>query len=590
MRKRGADTGLLTRLFFRLLPLQVLLAATGAVNGIISSLFASNNVGNEAMSAIGLYGPANMFISAVGLMLTGGAVLKCGEYMGRDQVDRTRGIFTASLFAAAAVAAVSIAALLIMVVTGLTRGLTNDEAVRGPLNGYIVGQAAGILPMLLGQLLSAFLSLENRKKLSTLAGIVFIFVNLAMNILFVSVLKLGALGLALASSVGMWAFFGVQAWYYLSGKSMLKFSRKDLERKDLLDILRVGYPGALCNGYQTIRGLVVNMLIVKYVGSAGLSSFAASGAILGIFWAVPAGIQAVSRMLMGVYLGEEDRSSLKEVMRIGIGKGILIQAAFSALIILLAEPLTRMYYRDPSQEVYMLTVMGFRILPLCMMLSVVSMHFTSYAQASGKNVLVHTLSVVDGVIGVAGFSLLLVPAIGMNGVYWANVLNGVACALVVLVYAWAALRRFPRNLDDLMVIPDSFGVAAEDRIDISIREIAGVENVSQQVIDFCRGHGVDARRSYFAGLALEEMAGNVIEHGFCGDDRPHAIDLRIAVKENDVIMRINDDCLPFDPEERRQIADPEDGIGNVGIRLAYGCAKEIRHQVILGLNVTTIRL
>ena len=57
-----------------------------------------------------------------------------------------------------------------------------------------------------------------------------------------------------------------------------------------------------------------------------------------------------------------------------------------------------------------------------------------------------------------------------------------------------------------------------------------------------------------------------------------------------MILRIKDDCIPFDPEERRMIADPEDGMKNVGIRLAYSCAKEVRHRNILGLNVLTLRI
>lgn len=252
--------------------------------------------------------------------------------------------------------------------------------------------------------------------------------------------------------------------------------------------------------------------------------------------------------------------------------------------------LTRLFFRDPSTPEYALTVSGLRILPLCMILSVISMHFTCYAQASGKTLLVHTLSVVDGVIGVAGFSLLLVPVIGMDGVYWANVLNGVVCALLVVVYAWTARKKFPTNLDDLMVIPEDFGIPAEDRIDISVKRIGEVEKVSQQVIDFCHARGVDKRRAYFAGLALEEMAGNVVEHGFRKDKKTHSVDIRVSRKGEDVILRIKDDCIPFDPEERRMMADPEDGMKNVGIRLAYSCAKEVRHRNILGLNVLTLRI
>ena len=60
-----------SNLLFRLLPIQILLAAIGSINGIVSSLFASNTVGVEAMSAVGLYGPVNQFVSAVSIMLVG---------------------------------------------------------------------------------------------------------------------------------------------------------------------------------------------------------------------------------------------------------------------------------------------------------------------------------------------------------------------------------------------------------------------------------------------------------------------------------------------------------------------------------------
>ncbi len=52
---------LLSRLFFRLLPYQILLIVINAVNGIVDSLYASNAVGKAAMSAIGAYSPINHF-------------------------------------------------------------------------------------------------------------------------------------------------------------------------------------------------------------------------------------------------------------------------------------------------------------------------------------------------------------------------------------------------------------------------------------------------------------------------------------------------------------------------------------------------
>ena len=91
-----ADARMISKLFFRLLPIQILLAVVGTVGGIVSSLFASNFVGSASMSAIGLYGPIGMFLGSVSLMLIGGAQILCGN-MGRDQLEHTQQVFSLDL-------------------------------------------------------------------------------------------------------------------------------------------------------------------------------------------------------------------------------------------------------------------------------------------------------------------------------------------------------------------------------------------------------------------------------------------------------------------------------------------------------------
>ena len=74
---------------------------------------------------------------------------------------------------------------------------------------------------------------------------------------------------------------------------------------------------------------------------------------------------------------------------------------------------------------------------------------------------------LDGVVCVAGFTALLIPLIGMNSVYIANVLNGVVTTLVIVGYAWRKNRCFPRNMEELMVFSADFGVPEEERLDLS---------------------------------------------------------------------------------------------------------------------------
>jgi Na+-driven multidrug efflux pump len=131
-----------------------------------------------------------------------------------------------------------------------------------------------------------------------------------------------------------------------------------------------------------LRGLAVNHLLGVFVGSAGISAFATANNLLGIFWAVPVGMLAVSRIIISVSVGEEDRQTLTDIMRNMFYRFLPIQCAISAVLIALAVPMTRLFYQDPSQPVFMMTVWGLRILPLCMPFSVIVMHFMCYGQIS----------------------------------------------------------------------------------------------------------------------------------------------------------------------------------------------------------------
>lgn len=587
---QAADAGMIGKLMLRLLPIQVMLAVVSSVNGIVSSYFASNHISVEAMGAVGLFSPLNMLLFAVSLMLTGGASILCGKYMGQNARDEMQNVFSVSVAVSGLTALFFAAVFALMGGFDLTGFLTRDEVVRPLLNRYLLGQAIGVLPLMLGNQLAAFLFIENRTRLTFLASLANIAVNTLMNLLFVLKLRMGAFGLALSNALGLWTFLLVQAWPFVTGASHFRFRLRGLAWGECGQILKIGAPGALSNGYQTIRGLLVNEMILLYVGSAGVSAFATADNVMRIFWAVPTGMVAVSRLLLSVSYGEEDRQTLTDVMRVMFTRFLPLQGLICAGIILCAEPFTRLFFQDPTAPVYEMTVWGLRILPICMPLSIIAMHFTALGQITGRKVLVHGLALLDGVVCVAGYTALLIRWIGMNSAYVANILNGLTTTLFIVAFAWWVGKRFPRSMDALMSFPAGFGAKPEDRMDLTVRDLDQVVSVARRVQEFCLSRGVDPRRANLSGLAMEEMAGNVVEHGFTKDKKRHAIDLRVTVKDSDVILRIKDDCVPFDPGTRKELRDPSDPAKNIGIRMIYQIARDIQYQNMMGINVLQMRI
>ena len=125
---------------------------------------------------------------------------------------------------------------------------------------------------------------------------------------------------------------------------------------------------------------------------------------------------------------------------------------------------------------------------------------------------------------------------------------------------------------------------------MTVRSMDEVVGISQAVQRFCLEKGIDRRRAYLAGLSMEEMAGNIVDHGFAKDKKRHSIDVRVVRKDDDVILRLRDDCVPFDPGERQSLAESDDPSKNIGIRMVFKIARDVEYQNILGLNVLTVRI
>ena len=124
----------------------------------------------------------------------------------------------------------------------------------------------------------------------------------------------------------------------------------------------------------------------------------------------------------------------------------------------------------------------------------------------------------------------------------------------------------------------------------SVQTMDEVLRVSQSVMDFCKRRGVNGRTAYMSGLCLEEMAGNIVAHGFVKDRKKHRIDIRVVDTKEDLLLRIRDDCVPFDPKERNDLTESGDCFRNMGIKMVYKAARDVEYQSVLGLNVLTIRI
>ena len=145
------------------------------------------------------------------------------------------------------------------------------------------------------------------------------------------------------------------------------------------------------------------------------------------------------------------------------------------------------------------------------------------------------------------------------------------------------------TIEDYLALPQTFGVPADKRLDISIHCQQDVVNTSERIIEFCHSVGVDKKRAFYAGLCLEEMASNIVQCGFVNAKKCSA-DIRVVYKDDSLVLRIKDNGKPFDPTQKMKLIQPDDVTHNIGLRLVQALAKKTVYSSVLGLNVFTIVL
>lgn len=572
--------------FFSLLPVHIIMIIVSSINSIIDEAIAANFVGATSLAIIALFMPVIKGIDTINTVFLGGSQILCGQYIGKNQLKKSICVFSTDFFSifiiglAATVAGCCFSRPVAAI-------FVRDEALIQGLSGYIFGYSFGFLPSMFIPQLTAFLQIEHREKRTYFGMGIMIFLNITLDILFVTVCNLGMFGLGLATSLSYFAFFLVLVSYYFVGKPSLFFDIKQVCFKNLRDIVQVGFSGAVSQLSQTVRSALLNMILLTFVGNDGMSAFSAVYSFGCVFYATTGGISNAVRVLASIYVGEEDRAGLKAIMKTAVRKGTALILTVSAVCMLCAPVFTRMFYGPAEGPVYNMTLMGFIIFPLTMPFSCICCTFGNYYQCLKRMGIVNILMFVDGLLGVVVFCYALVPLLGMNGIWIAHVFSGIFTLVVILIYTIVFNKRWPKSRDDFLTLSDDFGVLPENMLDIEITDMENVINLSKTVVGFSKNHGVDRRRANIAGLCIEELAGNIVKHGFDGK-KDYSIDVRIVYRQDELLIRLRDNCRAFNPTEFVEMFSPEDISHNIGLRMVSKTSKSMSYNNCLRTNVLTI--
>lgn len=574
--------------FFALLPMQIIMTIISSINSIIDGVIASNFVSTSALAVIALFMPVVKGLDTINAIFLGGSQILCGQYIGKNQMKKSISVFSTDLLFIFAIGMIATVVCCVFC-RPIASVFVEEEQIVSELSDYIRGFSFGIIPMMFVPQLTAFLQIERQEKRTYVGMGAMIILNISLDVIFVTILDMGMFGLGLATAISNFAFFLILVSFYLFNSSVIKFKIKEICLHELKNIVHIGLPGAVNNIGQTVRSALLNVIMVSFVGNDGISAFSAVYSFGCVYWAVSGGVSNAVRVLSSIYVGEEDRAGLHAIVKTALTKGTVLICITAAVCMLCAPLFAMIFCRTATDAVYKMALAGFILFPLTMPLSCICCVFSNYYQCLSRIKIVNILMFADGFFGVVAFSFILAPLIGMNGVWIAHIASGALSLLIIFIYTFLFNKRAPKTISDYLVLKADFGVSEENRLDIQITDMKDVISLSESIMEFSRKHNIDERRTMISGLCVEEMAGNIVKHGFDGK-KEYNIDVRVVYKDGVLLLRIKDNCRPFNPKEVQKLFEPDDVTHNIGLRIVSQTARSMSYNNCLGINVLNITI
>ncbi len=583
---------MIKKLFREMLVTQIVSTMTVTLCMLIDSIMIGRFLGVDSMSAYGFATPLLLVFAALGSMISAGVQIVCGKTIGSGDREGTDACYTTAMFLSVAISAVGLI-LVFSLLRPLTRLLgagapSADNPVSKLTTDYIKGFILGAPAFLCAQVMVPFLQLSGKRTRLIAAVAAMTVSDVAFDLLNVFVFRGGTFGMGLASTLSYYIALAIGLTYFFRKDCLFRFRFRLMRRRVFKELLSCGVPTVVNQISTVLLVLLLNRLLEATAdGTVAVAAYSVISTVGNICYCFGTGIGSVAMMLASVFYTDRDRRSICELVRLMTFYAILLDLAVMAIELLVAAPLVKLFLGDNAEAVR-IAATGLRLFVLSLVPSSLNSAFKNYYQGVDRIGFAELISVLQNFVFPALFAFVLSRFLDITGI-WLCFLCGETFALAAFsIIVWIRRGRITLSSDAYSMLKPEFGTPEENCFERSIRSEQDAIAASENVVAFCRSHGLSQRESMLIGLCLEEMTINIVTYGFGADRKKHHIDVRLVLEGQDRVLRIRDDCVHFDPVHYLKLHESDDPAAHVGIRMVMKTAKDANYLNSLGWNNLTL--
>ena len=551
------------------------------MGNIVDTVFVSNLIGVEAMSAVTMSLPVETIVQLTGYCLGIGGSIAVGNMLGKRDKEGASKLFSVTFFVTLMVGILFVfcafptagpIARFLVHGGGMLTDYTRDYIRISMLGAPVIG---------IGLLMVNYLGVENHPELASLYLILANVINLILDYIFLRFTPLGITGASLSTVLGFLFAMVVFVCYIRSDKRNLRFVRlKAGEIRIIKEAVVTGVPMLIFMAANFVKAFGLNTIIMHMIGEDGMAVFTVCDNVLLIVEMLTGGIIGVIPNVAGILFGEKDYVGIRVLCKKMLRYSYIMLAVIFVIIMLFTEQIT-ILFGSGGGELGKQMVSALRIFALCVIPYLWNKFITSYYESIEETAIASFVTLLEN-------AAVVLPATFVGIYLWKQVdgsgINGIAAGfvateIITVIAAWIFRKSKHKNTSFYIVPDKNPGI----NLDFSIRSTMDeAVVVHKKIVEFCREKNISSNKANLAAVCAEEMTVNIIKFG---GKTSNWIDINLCLEEDVCRLRIRDNGVNFNPLEYNQDSEEFD---IHGIELVKKISRSMDYIRAIDMNNTII--
>ena len=515
------------------------------LGNIVDTIFVSNLIGVEAMSAVTMSLPVETIVQLTGYCLGVGGSIAVGNMLGKRDKESASKLFSATfmvtivvglLFSICALGVADPIARLLVSGDGILTTYTRDYIRISMFGAPVIG---------IGLMMVSYLGVENHPELASVYLILANVINLILDYIFLKFTPLGITGASLSTVLGFLFAMVVFIAYVRSEKRNISFVR--LKAKDfsiIKEAIITGVPMLVFMATNFIKSLGLNTIIMNQIGEEGMAVFTVCDNVLLIVEMLTGGIIGVIPNVAGILFGEKDYVGIRVLCKKMLKYSYIVLAVIFVFIMLFTHQIT-VLFGSGGGELGAQMIQALRIFALCVAPYLWNKFIISYYESIEETAIASFVTFLENAVAVLPATFIgiyiwkQIDGIGIDGIAIGFVATEIITVIAALIF-----RKIKHKNSTFYIVPDKNpGINLDFSIKSTMEE-AGT--VNRKILDFCKKNNVSGNKANLAAVCAEEMTVNIIKFG---GKTSNWIDINLCLEEDICRLRIRDNGINFNPLE-----------------------------------------